>query len=135
MAADNRLTGEQLAALSPGDPVTIETSDDFRRPRYSTGTAVRLAGSCIVVSCRSARGVPYVHQFGRRTGVRIGGGALAQLVAVEAAEDPRTGQHGQLAQVDAAYREWARHRADVDKLRRLRDAISECLDKSLVEHQ
>jgi hypothetical protein len=31
-------------------------------------------------------------------------------------------------------REWTRHRADVDKLRRLRDAISECLDESLVGH-
>ena len=87
-------------------------------------------GSGIVVSCRSARGVPYVHQFDRRTGVRIGGGAIAQVVAIEAADD--TEQHRQLARVEVAYREWARHRADVDKLRRLRDAISECLDESLV---
>ena len=134
MAADNRLTGEQLAALSPGDPVTIETSDDFRWPRYSTGTAVRLAGSCIVVSCRSARGVPYVHQFDRRTGVRIGGGAMAHLVAVEAGEHAKTEEHRQFARLEGAYRECARHRADVDKLRRLRDAISDCLDESLVEH-
>ena len=132
MAADNRLTGKELAALSPGDAVTIETSGDFRRPRYSAGAVVRLAGSCIVVSCRSARGVPYVHQFDRRTGGRIGGGAVAQLVTVEGADD--TEQDRQLAQVEAASREWARHRTDVDKLRRLRDAVSECLDESLVEH-
>jgi hypothetical protein len=36
--------------------------------------------------------------------------------------------------IEAQFREWTRHRADVDKLRRLRDAISECLDESLVEH-
>ncbi len=131
MAAQGRLTAEELAALGPGDPVTIETNGGFRRPRYSTGTVARLAGSCIVVSCRSARGVPYVHQFYRRTGARIGGGAIAQLVAGEAADD--TEQHRQLARVEAAYREWTRNRSDVDKLRRLRDAISACLDESLVE--
>ena len=85
----------------------------------------------MVVSCRSARGVPYVHQFDRRTDVRIGGGALAELVTGAAADD--TERHRQLARVEAAYREWERHRTDVDKLRRLRDAISECLDESLVE--
>jgi hypothetical protein len=57
VAADNRLTAEQLAALAPGDPVTIEITADFRKPRYSTGTVVRLEGSCLVVSWRSLRGV------------------------------------------------------------------------------
>ena len=60
MTPDNRLTGEQLAGLGPGDTVTIEISGDLRRPRYATGTAVRLARSCMVVFRRSARGVPYV---------------------------------------------------------------------------
>jgi hypothetical protein len=101
MAAQNRLTAEQLAALEPGDPVTIETSGDFRRPRHSDGTVVRLVGSCIVVSCRSPRGVPYVHQFDRRTGVRIGGGHVAQLVTVDAASDTTTEQRRRLARVDA----------------------------------
>lgn len=51
MAAEERLTADQLAALVPGDPVTIETAADFTRPRYSTGTVVRLEGPQIVVSC------------------------------------------------------------------------------------
>ena len=131
MAAHNRLTADQIAALEPGDTVAIESAADFGRPRYTVGTVVRVAGRHIVVSCRSPRGVRYVHQFDRRTGVRIGGGAVAQLVATEAADG--TEQHPQLARVEAAYREWARHRADVDKLRRLQDAIAECLEDSLVE--
>lgn len=97
MAADNRLTGERLVALVPGDAGTSETSGDFRRPWYDTGTVARLAGSCIVVSCRSARGVPHVHQFDRRAGVRSGRSALAQLVAVEATGD--TEQNRQLPRV------------------------------------
>jgi hypothetical protein len=39
---------------------------------------------------------------------------------------------GEKLRIDALYREWTRHRSDVDELRRLRDAISECLDESLV---
>jgi len=33
--------------------------------------------------------------------------------------------------VDAAYRHWARNRADIDRLRELQAAIGEVLDKSL----
>jgi hypothetical protein len=127
VAAQNRLTGDQLAALAlaPGDSVTIETSGDSRRPRHSAGTVVRLVGSCIVVS---PRGVPYVHQFDRRTGVCIGGGHVAQLVTVDAADDTTTEQRRRLARVDAVYREWARNRTDVERLRLLQAAISECLE-------
>ena len=57
MAVDNRLTAEQLAALAPGDPVTIEFVRDYRRPKHVAGTVIRLIGSRIVVSCRSERGV------------------------------------------------------------------------------
>jgi hypothetical protein len=53
VAAEERLTADQLAALVPGDPVTIETAADFTRPRYSTGTVVRLEGTQVVVSCPS----------------------------------------------------------------------------------
>ncbi len=74
MAVENRLTGEQLAALVPGDPVTIEFLRDFRRPKLVAGRVVRLIGSHIVVSCRmSDGGSKYVHNFDRR-GVRIGSG-------------------------------------------------------------
>jgi hypothetical protein len=41
VAADNRLTAEQLAALAPGDVVTIECAGHFQRPRRTVGTVVR----------------------------------------------------------------------------------------------
>ncbi len=128
MAVDNRLTGEQLAALAPGDPVTIEFVRDFRRPKYGAGTVVRVVGSRIVVSCCSDRGVRYVHEFGR-DGVRLGGGGPAELVAADAPEP--TEQRRRAARVDAAYREWARNRDDLERLRFLRDAIDERLQDEL----
>jgi hypothetical protein len=39
----------------------------------SLGTIVRVTGPRIVVSSRSPRGVPYVHHFASRDGMRIGG--------------------------------------------------------------
>jgi hypothetical protein len=133
VAAENRLTAEQIAALAPGDQVLIETSGDFRRTRQTPGTVVRLAGTHIVVSCKTPRGVRYVHHFARRDGVRIGGGHRAELVNSDAVGALPIEQRRQMLRIDALFREWTRHRSDVDKLRRLRDAISECLDESLVE--
>src|SRR3712207_7593984 len=49
---------------------------------YTTLFRSRLVGSQMVVSCRSDRGVPYVHCFDRR-GIRVGGGGHAELVAAE----------------------------------------------------
>jgi hypothetical protein len=135
LAAENRLTADQIAALAPGDTVTIESAADFGRPRHAVGTVVRLAGTHIVVSCTSPRGIRYVHHFARRDGVRIGGGHRAELVNTHSADAVPTEQRQKMLQVDALFREWTRHRADVDKLRRLRDAISECLDESLVGPQ
>jgi hypothetical protein len=68
VAAENRLTADQIAALAPGDTVTTESAADFGRPRHAFGTVVRLAGTHIVVSCQSPRGVRYVHHFARRDG-------------------------------------------------------------------
>ncbi len=48
MGVDNRLTADQLAALSPGDAVTIERGADFNRRRYWTGTVVRVEGPRVV---------------------------------------------------------------------------------------
>ncbi len=132
MAAENRLTADQIAALAPGDTVTIESAADSGRPSHAVGTVVRLAGRHIVVSCKSPRGVRYVHHFARRDGVRIGGGHRAELVNTLAVDAVPTGQRQKMLQIDALFREWTRQRADVDKLRRLRDVISECLDESLV---
>jgi hypothetical protein len=39
MGVDNRLTAEQLAALEPGDTVTIESAQDFRRPSLPPGAS------------------------------------------------------------------------------------------------
>ena len=133
MAADNRLTADQIAALEPGDAVTIESAADFGRPRHTLGTVVRVTGLHIVVSCTSPRGVRYLHHFARRDGVRIGGGHRAELVTTHAVDAVPAEQRRQMLQIDALYRQWARHRANVDKLRRLRDGISDCLDENLVD--
>ena len=134
MAVGSRLTADQIAALTPGDTVTIESAADFGRPRHAVGTVVRLAGTHIVVACKSPRGVRYVHHFARRDGVRIGGGHRAEIVKADAVDAVPTEQRQQKLRIDALFRGWTRHRADVDKLRRLRDAITERLDESLVEH-
>lgn len=55
MAAENRLSAEQLAALAPGDEVGIESSADFGRVRRTSGNVVRIETAHIVVSCCSPR--------------------------------------------------------------------------------
>lgn len=127
MSAQNRLTGEQLAALAPGDTVVIETSGDFRRPRQYAGTVARISGPTIVVSHRSARGVAYVQHFGRRDGVSTSGGRRAELVnpdGMDATVLPE--RRRQAVEIDALYREWKRSR-DADALRRLHAAIGDYL--------
>lgn len=125
MAAENRLTTEQLAALAPGDRVTIESGSDFGRRRYTTGTVLRITTSCIVV--RIGR---YLEEYRLRDGIRTGGGGRAELVDLEgqaaASEARRRTSH-----IDVLYREWARDRTDVDRLRRLHEAIGACLDAEL----
>jgi hypothetical protein len=44
VSVEIRLTAEQLAALEPGDTVTIESEASFGRPRHATGTIARVAG-------------------------------------------------------------------------------------------
>jgi hypothetical protein len=127
VSVENRLTVEQLAALAPGDPVVIETSGDFRRPRCSAGTVVRISGPHIVVSSRSDRGVSYVQHFGRRDGVSVGGGRRSELLPPEDSTAAGPEQRRQVQQVDALYREWKRHPTDVDALRRLHAAIGDYL--------
>ncbi len=111
----------------------IESAADFSRPRHALGTVVRVAGPHIVVSCTSPRGVKYVHQFARRNGVRIGGGHRADLVTLETTDSPTPERRRQRLQIDAPYREWSRHRGDLDRLRRLQEAIAECLEAELTD--
>jgi hypothetical protein len=130
VAADNRLTADQLAALAPGDPVVIESAADVGRPRRSAGTVVRIEGPHVVVSWRSARGVLYLHRYGRRDGLRIGGGHRAELVNAQVSISGAPEQRHRERRIDEAYRAWARSRGDVEKLRDLQAAISACLDDS-----
>ena len=66
MSAGHRLTTEQLAALAPGDTVTIETGSDFGRSRHTTGTVVRTGPSHFVVSIAGARGGTFIERYSVR---------------------------------------------------------------------
>ena len=127
MSADNRLTADQLAALAPGDSITIESGADFGRRRYTIGTVVRVNGSHIVTKCSGPRGRPFVERYGLRDGVRVGGLGRAELVDPETAEPASGEARRRSTHIDLLYRDWARNRTDVDRLRRLYAAIGDCL--------
>ena len=91
MAVDNRLTDEQLAALAPGDRVTIEFARDFRRPKYVPGQVVRSIGSQTVVSCRMSDGA-------RSTSTTSTGAASASAPSIRRAG----GRQRALARLDRA---------------------------------
>ena len=74
MAAGNRLTREQLAALAPGDTVTIETGSEFGRFRHTTGTVVRTGPFHVVVSVAGPRGRHFIERYSVRDGLRDSGG-------------------------------------------------------------
>jgi hypothetical protein len=76
--AGSRLTREQLAALAPGDPVTIETGADLGRSRHTTGTVVRTGPSHVVVSVAGAWGGTFIERYSVRDGLR-GSGGRAEL--------------------------------------------------------
>ncbi len=130
MSAENRLTSEQLAALTPGDKVAIQSTTGTGRPRTTTGTVARVQGQHVLVKVNNGRAA-YAESFRLRDGVRVGGLTRAELV------DPQTS--GAVVQearrrfqpVDNAYREWARNRADVDKLRQLQTEIDACLQEAV----
>ena len=109
------MSAEQLAALVPGATVSIEISGDFRRPKYVAGTVVRLAGSHIVVSVKSPRGVTYVQQYGRRDGIRDGRNLVRARASQRRQPVLRDGG-GPARRIDALYRDWSRNRSDLDRL-------------------
>ena len=131
MAADNRLTAEQLAALRPGETATVESGAEFGRRRHATATVVRINASHIVVSCEGPRGGKYVELYGLWDGLRRGGGH-AELVNLDV-DDPAARDHlrRRTQRIDAAYRQWSRRRADVDALRELQEAISDYMAETL----
>lgn len=130
MGFDNRLTADQIDALSPGDTVTIESGADFGRSRYTSGTIVRVGPAHIVVSCKGPRGGTFVEQYSRRDGIRAGGGR-AELINVDV-DNPKARDflRRRTQRIDVLYREWSRRRADVEALRELRDAISDYLEEA-----
>jgi hypothetical protein len=131
VSAENRLTTEQIAALSPGETVTVESGAEFGRRRHATATVVRVNASHVVVCCVGPRGGKFVELYGLRDGVRRGGGH-AELVNLDV-NDPATRDHlrRRTQRIDTAYRQWTRQRADVDALRELQDAISDYMAETL----
>lgn len=133
MAAENRVTAEQLAALAPGDAVTIESGQEFGRRRYSVGTVVRVNGSCITVRSEGPRGGKFVEKYGLCDGLRMGGGRPAERVDADP-EGPaaRDLLAQQTRQIDVLYRAWSRRRNDVEALRALHAAIEEQLGSQVM---
>jgi hypothetical protein len=125
LSAENRLSPDRLAALTVGDEVTIEESPPYREPERRTGTVVRLTATEIFVRCTTRDGVTYQERYGRRDGVRLGGGRAA-LVEPEL-ENAVPREERSVRRIDALFRRWRRDPDDLVALRRLRDAISDYL--------
>ena len=132
MSDGNGLTAEQVAALVPGDPVTVETAVSGRRPSLATGTVVRLEATAVIVSVpgRGGRGT-FIERYSRRDGVRIGRGNRAQLVDVSSDDRAvRDLEKQRTHHVDVLYRAWSRRRGDVEALRQLHAAIEQLLQEA-----
>ncbi len=126
MGVENRLTAEQLAALEPGDTVTIESEVSLGRPRHATGTVARVTGSDILVKVPSRHGAPHQERYRRQDGIRVDGVSHAELVKADSAESARTpGEHRQVQLIHGLYRAWNRNHGDVDTLRQLHAAIGD----------
>src|SRR4051794_20741717 len=69
----NGLTAERVAALVPGDPVTVETAVSGRRPSLAIGTVVRIEPTAVIVAIpgRGGRGT-FIERYSR-AGRRPGG--------------------------------------------------------------
>lgn len=125
LSAQNRLTAEQLAALTTGDHVTIESQAEFRGPRCTSGTVTRLTDTEIVVRCSGRAGGVYVERYSRRDGTRNGRGNRAELVNAEPGQPADGAQLQAARRIDAAYRAWSRARADREALLELRAAVDD----------
>lgn len=135
MSVDNRLSAEQLAALAPGDIVTIESGAEFSRRRYTTGTVTRVDAMHLLVRSSGPRGATYIERYSRRDGRHASGGR-GELVNADL-DDPagREILRRRTQRIDVLYREWSRHRADEEALRQLHDAIGEYLQETAVDRR
>jgi hypothetical protein len=125
-----RLTADQLAGLSPGDVVTIESGAEFGHPRHTTASVIRVDGPEVVVRVNGPRGAVYTERYSRRDGYRVGRGNRGTLVTTEPDDPADAEQRRQLRQIDSLFRAWTRNRSDVDRLQELHDAIAERLGVS-----
>jgi hypothetical protein len=130
VAAGNRLTRDQLAALAPGDTVTIETGSDFGRSRHTSGTVVRTGPFHVVVSVAGPRGGTFIERYSLRDGLRDSG--RAGLVTTDT-DNPATRDllRRRTQRIDTAYRQWSRRRDDVEALHELQDAINDYMAETL----
>src|SRR5215207_1740677 len=87
------------------------------------------AATHLVIRCTTKHGGVYQEQYRLKDGTRDGGGGRAELVNLPAFHTVSTEQWQQMLRIDALFREWARDRTDVERLRRLHDAIGECLQE------
>ncbi|HLM04505.1 MAG TPA: hypothetical protein VK402_04870 [Blastococcus sp.] len=124
MSAENRLSADQLAALAPGDVISIESGADSGRPGMPAAV-VRRTATHLVIRCATKRGGVYQEQYRLQDGTRDGEGGHAELVNANAAGSVTSQRRRQEQRIDAAYLAWRRDRADVDALRELQDAIAE----------
>jgi hypothetical protein len=127
MEASTRLTPDELAALTPGDTVTIKSGAEFGRTRRTAGTVARVTDTKAFVRVQSARGVPYVQEFSLRTGWPAGRANSATLVSTEVVEDSARDRRREQQRIDALWRAWSRNRGDLQALRELHAAIGEWL--------
>jgi hypothetical protein len=128
VGVDNRLTADQLAALTSGDTVTIESGAEFSRRKYRSGQVVRLDPSYVVVSAPGPRGGTFIERYGRRDGIRVGGVGRAELVNADPSGRELPEARRRISHIDNLFREWTMNRTDTDRLRRLYAAIGERLE-------
>jgi hypothetical protein len=124
VSVENRLTADQLAGLSPGDTVCIETASGTTRPRFVTGTVVNVGPFEVFVSSKGPGGGKFVERFSRRNGLRTSGGkGGAELVNAVPADSATVERRREVQQLDALWLTWRRNRGDVDVLQQLHEAI------------
>ena len=106
--------------------VTIESAQDFRRPKQVTATVVRVAGPHIFVKVRSPRGATFQECYGRRDGIRVGGVSRAELGNADSTDSVGTpAERSQVQRIHGLYRALNRYGGDVETLRELHASIGD----------